>query len=100
MKRILSRRSFGALLLLAACLATAQQRRMGRYQITVTPDHANWKCALGENAAFAIHVQSGDAAATGADLTWTLGPDNMPPVQTQKVALTGADIRVDGSTNS
>jgi cephalosporin-C deacetylase-like acetyl esterase len=98
MKRILFFRTFAVFLLLAACLATAQQRRMGRYQITVTPDHSNWIYATGENVTFTIHVQSGETTATGAELTWTLGPDNMPPFQTQKVALTGADIRVDGGT--
>lgn len=47
MKRLLSRNTFFALLALA-CLATVQQRPMGRYQITVTPDHADWKYVLGE----------------------------------------------------
>ncbi len=98
MRRLFSRSAYFGFLALA-CLAVAQQRPMGRYQIAVTPDHANWQYALGEKATFNIHVQQSDGSpATGANLTWTLGPDNMPPVRTQTAPIGAADLKVDAGT--
>jgi cephalosporin-C deacetylase len=114
MKRILSRVLFALLTILAAAsLLMAQPRGPASpYQVTITPDHADWKYALGEKATFTIKVSKLTAPATGQtapaasqyepavgqDLKWSLGPDMMPPTQTQTVKLTGQEIKVDAGT--
>ena len=89
------KRRFPALVLLAACL-TAGENRVGRVQVFVAPERAGWKYAPGEKAVFVIRALRDGAPATGCRLTWSAGPEMLPPVRSGTVALTGEDVRVDG----
>jgi cephalosporin-C deacetylase-like acetyl esterase len=96
MTRLLSRSLFAGLLVLV-CLAPAQQR-VGRIQLLVSPDHADWKYAPGENVTFTIRAVRDGAPASGLKLTYSAGPEMLDPVLTRTVTLGAEGLRVDAGT--
>jgi cephalosporin-C deacetylase-like acetyl esterase len=56
----------------------------------VTPNHADWKYAAGENAIFTVKVALNDSPAAGLKVNWTVGPDQMEPIRKGETVL-GAD---------
>jgi len=86
-----------AVLLALICLAPAQER-VGRIQVFVAPDHADWKYAPGEEAVFTIRAVRDGAPASGLKLTYTAGPEMLEPVLTKTVTLDSEGLRVEAGT--
>jgi hypothetical protein len=84
----MKRASSGILLpaiLVMAFMAAAQQR-MAPVQVQVTPDHADWKYAPGENVAFTIKVLRIVATAQDEGRTYRgLGTAGFAPEKIQPV---------------
>jgi cephalosporin-C deacetylase len=90
------RRTF-AVLVWAAGLALAQPQ-VGRIEVLVAPDHPDWKYAPGEAVTFTIRAVRNGADVPGAQVTYSVGPEAMPPVTTKTAALGRDGLRVDGGT--
>jgi cephalosporin-C deacetylase-like acetyl esterase len=59
-----------------AAVALAQGRGgRGGPQVVVTPDHADWQYAPGENVTFSIKVVKDGAPVTGQTIDWAVGPE-------------------------
>lgn len=89
-------RSFALLLWLS--LVALAQTQVGRIQVLVAPDHPNWTYAPGEKASFLIRAVRDGNTVGGLKLTYTVGPEMMPPSVTQSVTLGAEGLRVDGGT--
>ena len=83
-----------------ACAVTLAlpQTQVGRIEVLVAPDHADWKYAPGETATFLVRAVRNGADVTGAQVTYSCGPEMLPPVTTRTVALGRDGLRIDGGT--
>lgn len=90
---------FRRTLWMALCaLPLAAQVRTSPVQILIAPDRPDWKYTVGEKATFVIRAMRDNALASGAKLTYTIGPEQMPATMTATIELTGEPLRVDGGT--
>lgn len=84
--------------MLAAVLACAQFQ-MDPVQVLVTPDHSDWKYALGQAAVFSVKVMKNGNPLPGTVVSWSVGPELLPPVRTGTVELSeNGTARVDAGT--
>jgi cephalosporin-C deacetylase len=75
-------------------------RRVSAVEIFVSPDHSDWKYKAGEKVRFTVRAMRDGSLAAGLSLTYTIGPEQMPPTITKTVVLTGEPLNVDGGTMS
>jgi len=81
----------------AAALAGADVQ-VGRIEVLVAPDHRDWKYAPGEKVTFLVRAVRNGSDVTGAEVTYSVGPEMMPPASTRTAALPRGGLRVDGGT--
>lgn len=86
-----------AALICTSVLALAEVQ-VGQVEVLVAPDHPDWKYAPGEKASFLIRAVRNGADLTGAEVTYSVGPEMMPPATTKTAALGRGGLRVDGGT--
>ena len=87
-----------AAILCAAIIGNAQFG-MGPVQVLVTPDHAGWKYAPGENAVFTVKVLKNGNPLASTGVTWAVGPELLPPIRTGTIdLLADGTARVDAGT--
>ena len=84
-------------LMCAGALALAQIQ-VGRIEVLVAPDRPDWKYAPGEKATFLIRAVRNGSDVTGAEVTYSVGPEMMPPATTKTSALGQGGLHVDGGT--
>lgn len=66
-------------------------------KLTVTPDHADWKYALGERVTFQVRWDGGAVPANGVSIRYRVGPETAESSETS--AVLGRDgLRIDGGT--
>jgi cephalosporin-C deacetylase len=70
-----------ALLATVASLSLAAQERTGTVRVQVTPDRADWTYPVGAPAAFRLQVIRDAHPVQGAQVTYAVGPEMMPPVE-------------------
>jgi len=83
--------------LLAGGLALAQVQ-VGRIQVLIAPDHPDWKYAPGEKATFLIRAVRNGSDLTGAEVSFAVGPEMMPPTTTRTAKLGPGGLRVEAGT--
>lgn len=88
---------FVAAFICAGVLAWAEVQ-VGRIEVLVAPDHSDWQYAPGEKVTFLIRAVRNGSDVTGAEVTYSAGPEMMPPVATRTAALERGGLRVDGGT--
>lgn len=91
MKRLL------AALICTGLLALAETQ-VGRIEVLVAPDRPDWQYAPGEKVTFLIRAVRNGSDLTGAQVSYSVGPEAMPPVETKTVSLKPGGARVDGGT--
>ncbi|HLP36042.1 acetylxylan esterase [Lacibacter sp.] len=64
--------------------------------VKVTADHSDWLYKINEKVVFKISVLQDGKPMKGAKLSYEIGPEKMPPVQTGEVQLIGSDLVLDG----
>jgi len=100
--RQISRLSVGAVFILTALVsvpvAQAPRQPFSRIAIIVSPDHPDWTYQLGESVKFRVDVLRDGHQASGATVTYSVGPEMMPPI-TESTATVGAtSLAIDGGT--
>lgn len=77
----------------------AQRSNIKDYvRIEITPDHDDWTYRTNEQASFTIRVVRGNVALKNVPLTYEIGPEKMPPVQTGKNQMEKGVLRVKAGT--
>lgn len=88
--------------MLAALICTGMlawaEMQVGRIEVLVAPDHPDWKYTPGEKAAFLIRAVRNGIDVTGVEVTYSVGPEMMPPQATRTAALGRDGLRVEGGT--
>ena len=79
-------------------LLTCAEVQVGRIEVLVAPDHPDWKYVPGEKAVFLIRAVRNGSEITGAEATYSVAPEMMPPAATRTAALGSGGLRVDGGT--
>jgi cephalosporin-C deacetylase-like acetyl esterase len=77
---------------------TCAEVQVGRIEVLVAPDHPDWKYVPGEKAVFHIRAIRNGSDITGAEVTYSVGPEMMPAATTRTVALERGGLRIDGGT--
>jgi len=85
-------------LLIGLSIAALAQTQVGRIQVLVAPDHANWTYTPGEKATFLIRAVRDGNTIGGVQLTYSVGLEMMPPAETKTVTLGAEGLKVDGGT--
>ena len=84
------------------CLASAtlfSQERVGSIQVRVATDHADWRYEPGQPVRFHIAVIQDGHPLLGAQVTYKIGPEMMPPKIDKAATLSSAEgLTVDGGT--
>ncbi|HSB17583.1 MAG TPA: acetylxylan esterase [Bryobacteraceae bacterium] len=84
--------------LIFAGVLTCAEVQVGRIEVLVAPDHPDWKYVPGEKAVFHIRAVRNGSDITGAEVTYSVGPEVMPVATTRTVALERGGLRIDGGT--
>jgi cephalosporin-C deacetylase len=84
------------MLLLAALLAETGWAQSTNYVLKVTPDRPDALYRRGETVTFAVRLELDQQPVDGAEVTWTVSKDGMPPLINGKVKLTGGVAKVTG----
>ena len=74
------------------------QTQVGRIEVVVSPDRPNWVYAPGENVTFLIRAIRNGSNVSGAQVTYSIGPEMLPPVITKTSPLGPDGLRVEGGT--
>lgn len=90
------RRTF-AWLACAGAMALAQTQ-VGRIEVLVAPDRPDWVYAPGEKVTFLIRAVRNGSDVVGAQVTYSVGPEMLPPTVTQSSVVGRDGLRVDGGT--
>jgi cephalosporin-C deacetylase len=83
---------------LVFCLPLLAQERVGTVQVRVTLDHADWRYKIGEAVQCRIVAIQDGHPVSGAQLTYRVGPEMMPPRVEKTVALGNEGLTVDAGT--
>jgi cephalosporin-C deacetylase len=86
-----------AVFLFTAAMACAQIQ-VGRIEVLVAPDRPAWKYAPGEKVTFLIRAVRNGADLSGTQVTYSIGPEMLPPPLTKTASLVAGGLRVDGGT--
>ena len=79
--------------------SAAQRSNIKDYvRIEITPDHDDWTYRTNEQASFTIRVIRGNVALKNIPLTYEIGPEKMPPVQTGKSRMEKGFLTVKAGT--
>ena len=90
---------FSLILLCYHTESTAQRSNIKDYvRIEITPDHDDWTYRTNEQASFTIRVIRGNVALKNIPLTYEIGPEKMPPVQTGKSRMEKGFLTVKAGT--
>ncbi|MBE8722651.1 acetylxylan esterase [Sphingobacterium pedocola] len=65
----------------------AQSRNNQLIQVLVSPDKSDWTYALGEKASFEVRVIRNQVPMTDVEISYSIGPEKMKPLQTGKSLL-------------
>jgi cephalosporin-C deacetylase len=101
MPRCLSYRLSAACMALACLVAAplAQTRQpFSRVTVTVTPDHSGWLYQPGEPVSFRIDVVRDGHPVSGAKVSYSVGPEMLPPVTEATVVVGSGPVTVAGGT--
>ncbi len=85
------------LLLLTLSVASAQSRT-GAISVRVAPDHADWTYQPGQPVTFRISVIQDALPVPGAQVTYKIGPEMMPPAIEKTVAVPAEGLMIDAGT--
>ena len=90
---------FSLILLCYHTESAAQRSNIKDYvRIEITPDHDDWTYRTNEQASFTIRVIRGNVALKNIPLTYEIGPEKMPPVQTGKSRMEKGFLTVKAGT--
>ena len=90
---------FSLVLLCYHTESAAQRSNIKDYvRIEITPDHDDWTYRTNEQASFTIRVIRGNVALKNIPLTYEIGPEKMPPVQTGKSRMEKGFLTVKAGT--
>lgn len=84
---ILRQHMIVALLCLSVTAAFSQSRSNQLIQVLVSPDKPDWTYALGEDAGFEVTVLQHQVPVENASITYQIGLEKMPPMQSGKATL-------------
>ncbi|MBY0508354.1 MAG: acetylxylan esterase [Bryobacteraceae bacterium] len=85
-------------LLFFAALGLFAQDRVGTIQVRVSTDHADWRYEPGQPVRFRIVAVQDGQPLSGANVTYRIGPEMMPPKIEQTAAVPADGLVVDGGT--
>ena len=77
-------------LALSVCLAAVAQERTGTVRVQVAPDHDDWTYKPGAPVSFRITVTRDGHALPGASVSYSYGPEMLPP-RVEKTEAVGKD---------
>lgn len=83
------------LLIISLLLNTLLLQAAGKPRITITPNHADWKYKVGENAFFNISVTQDNKPLSNVKIKYTLGFEKQAPYITKELILKDGTLRVD-----
>ncbi|WP_159523031.1 acetylxylan esterase [Sunxiuqinia indica] len=64
-------------------------------KVVVSPDHSDWNYAVNESVRFSIKVLKSNVALEGAQISYTIGPEKMPAIDSATVAIPESGLIVD-----
>ncbi|WP_077919651.1 acetylxylan esterase [Spirosoma sp. 209] len=67
-------------------------------KLVVTPDHTDWLYKTGEPVRFTITAYRENEPLKGTKMRYEVGPEKMPPTQTETITLTDKPVVVTGGT--
>jgi len=87
------------ILFLMGGLLTALQAQPSQQLVSVmiSPDHADWKYSLKEEAVFNVHIYKNDCLLQGVTIDYELGPECFPDVKEKGVVLKDGKLVLKGS---
>ncbi len=86
-----------ALFVLVISTAMAQQR-IGTVSVRVTLDHANWLYQPGETVKAKISVIQDGQPVPDANVTYSFGPEMMPPISEKAMTVPLAGLMIEAGT--
>jgi len=89
-----------ALFMILASLPALAQDHIGAVQLGARPDREGWTYSIGEPVTFNINATRDGFPLKGVTVTYQVGPEMMPAVQEQTVALPPEGLRFGGGTMS
>src|SRR5690606_25657406 len=98
MNRLTFIRAFGAIFgfLFFAFFSFAQSRPPHPIQVLVSPDKPNWTYSPGEEAVFTIRVLKHQVPMEDVEVSYTVGPEKMKPIDQGTVKLKEGSAKVKG----
>ncbi|MBI3650759.1 MAG: acetylxylan esterase [Acidobacteria bacterium] len=79
-------------------LAVAAQERIGRVQVMVSPDHADWTYEVGQAVRFRITALQDSHPLKGAMVSYKIGAEMMPPTIEKTAVPVGEGITIEAGT--
>ncbi|HEY8562511.1 MAG TPA: acetylxylan esterase [Pyrinomonadaceae bacterium] len=89
---------FALLLLLSAAFSAAAQESVGNYQIRIAPDRDDWTYDVNQPAKFNVAVTLNNRPVTGLPISYSCGPEMMPPPLAKKATTTAEELVIDAGT--
>ena len=89
-----------ALLALGVALRAQTRQPFSRVAVVVTPDHPGWTYQPGEPVSFRIDVLRDGHQVSGTTVTYSLGPEMLPPITQATAVLGSTPLTVAGGTMS
>jgi cephalosporin-C deacetylase len=79
-------------------MGQAARQPFSRVAVIVTPDRPDWIYQPGEPARFRVDVLRDGHQAAGATLTYSLGPEMLPPLTEATAVVTATPLVIEGGT--
>ncbi|MFT6879215.1 MAG: cephalosporin-C deacetylase [Algoriphagus sp.] len=86
------------LILLFTCQGLIAQPSHQWIEVVVSPSHADWQYKIGEDAEFTVTVLRRNVPLENVTISYSIGPEKMPAVLTNKVFLKTGAIKLKGGT--
>ena len=96
--QIFSRRFFLALSLALLTTAVWAQARLGTVFVRVSLDHADWLYQPGESVKFKLAVIQDGQPVPNAKVTYSFGPEMMPPTTEKTVTVPAEGLMIEAGT--
>ena len=89
MKRMIKNgfRSILTVVLILFSTSVFSQPKEEFIKVTVAPDHSNWNYSVNEPIRFTIEVRKSNVPVKDAKVSYTIGPEKMPALDSASVAI-------------
>jgi cephalosporin-C deacetylase-like acetyl esterase len=92
------KRSPLALLAVVLAATALAQERVGAVRVSVVPDRADWTYAVGAPVRFRVNVERDGHAVAGAQVKYSCGPEQMPPVLERTAVAAASGLAIDAGS--